>query len=149
MGSLDDLIRDLKTFEGKKEVVKQLRKEIRKPVPLVRKAIRRNALDTMPSSNGLNVWVSKISISARIRVSGRTAGVKLRGGRNSQKKRSDIRRIDRGKVRAPSWGRRKRGSWHTQTVPSGFFTEPATQATEWRKACVTAVDNALDTIRRG
>jgi hypothetical protein len=149
VGSLDDLIRDLRRFEGRREVVKQLRKEIRKPLPAVRKAIRRRALDTLPAGGGLNVWVSKIGITAQIRVSGRSAGVKLRGGRNSSGGRSDIRAIDRGRVRHPSWGRRGRGQWHTQAVAASFFTEPATAAREWRQACVAAVDNATAMIRRG
>jgi hypothetical protein len=147
--SLDALIRDLKKFENRKEVVKQLRKQIREPVPGVRKAIKRRALDTLPSGGGLNVWVSKVRINVRFKLTGRAAGVRLRGGRNSTGGRSDMRRIDDGRVRAPSWGRRSKGSWHTQTVPSGFFTDPAVETDEWRQACVRAVDEALDVIRHG
>jgi hypothetical protein len=149
MGSLDDLIRDLRKFEGRREVVKQLRKEIRKPVPAVRRSIKQSALDTLPHRNGLNVWVSKTKVTAAIKLSGRSAGVKLKGGRNSLSKRSDIRRIDKGKVRAPSWGRRGPAAWHTQTVRAGFFTEPASNSHEWRKAALKAVDEALNTLRRG
>jgi len=149
MGSLDDLIRDLRKFEARKEVVKQLRKEIRKPIPDIRKAIKRRAFDTLPKGHGLNVWVSKTKITAAIKLSGRSAGVKLKGGRNSTGARSDIRRIDKGRVRHPSWGRRGKGQWHTQIVPDGFFTEPATDGGTWHRVCLTAVDNALDTIKRG
>jgi hypothetical protein len=149
VGSLDDLIRDLRKFEARKEVVEQLRKEIRKPVPAVRKAIRARALDTLPSGGGLNVWVSKTRITVQIPVSGRTAGVKLKGGRKSIGGRSDIKRIDQGKVRHPSWGRRGKGEWHTQTVASEFFTGPAAEAREWRVAVFRAIDQALDVIRHG
>lgn len=149
MGSLDDLIRDLRRFEGRKELVKELRKKIRKPIPDVRKSIRRRALDTLPERGGLNVWVSKIRITAVIKLAGRAAGVKLKGGRNSEGGRSDVNRIDAGRVRAPSWGRKGAGQWHTQTVTAGFFTEPATEAVAWRNACVEAIDEAAEVIRRG
>lgn len=147
--SLDALIRDLRKFEDRKEVVKQLRKEIREPVPLVRKAIRGRALATLPHRGGLNAWVAKVRINVAIKLSGRSAGVRIRGGRNSTGGRTDTKAIDRGRVRAPSWGHRGRKAWHTVVVASGFFTKPATETDDWRNACVRAVDKALDVIRRG
>ncbi|SCF06600.1 hypothetical protein [Micromonospora mirobrigensis] len=147
--SFDELIRDLRKFEGRKEVTKQLRAEIRKPIPSVRAAIKRRALATLPKSGGLNVWVSRTKVTAKVLLTGRAAGVRLKGGRNSSGNRSDVRRIDAGKVRAPSWGRRGRDAWHSQQVPSGFFTEPATEVDQWRKACEKAVDKAVEVIRRG
>lgn len=150
MGTLDELIRDLRKFEGRKLVVKELRKRIRKPVPKVRRAVRRRALDTLPSGGGLNVWVSKARITVVAKFVGRGAGIRMKAGRNSGTgKRSDIRAIDRGRVRAPSWGRRTKGSWHAQTIPDGFFTEPVVGATEWREECVAALDEAMEVIRRG
>jgi hypothetical protein len=148
-GSLAELVRDLKGFEARKEVTRQLRKELRAPIPGVRAAIRRRALATMPRRGGLNRWVAQVRVTAAVKFSGRSAGVRLKGGRNSTGGRSDIRAIDRGRVRAPSWGRRSRGAWHNQTVPAGFFTGPATEVDQWRDACVKAVDNALETISRG
>lgn len=149
MGSLDALIRDLRKFEARKDVVRALRKEIRQPIPAVRKAIKRAALDTLPHRGGLGVWVSKTKVTAAIKLSGRSAGVKLKAGRNSARGRSDMKAIDRGRVRAPSWGHRTRASWHTQSVPAGYFTDTAANAHEWRAAAVTAVDHALQTIARG
>lgn len=149
MGSLDDLVRDLRRFEGRKEVTKQLRAEIRRPVPEVRKAIRRRALATLPAGGGLNVWVSRTRVTAKIKLAGRGAGVSLRGSRKSARDRSDVRSIDRGRVRAPSWGRRGVGSWHVQQVSPGFFTVPGAEVKVWRDACLKAVDNALAVIRRG
>lgn len=149
MGSLDDLVRDLRKFEDRKEVTRQLRKEIRQPIPDVRKAIKRRALDILPRRGRLNVWVSKTKVTAKISFAGRAAGVRLKGGRNSQGGRSDMRRIDAGRVRAPNWGRRGKGQWHTQQVPAGYFTDPSTETGQWRDACVKAVDNALEVIRRG
>lgn len=149
MSALDDLIRDLKRFEGRREVVKALRKEIRRPVPTVRKAIRRRALDTLPEGGGLNKWVAKTRVNVQIKLAGRGAGIRLKGGRNSLHGRTDTRAIDAGRVRHPSWGRRGPGQWHTQQVTPGFFTDPAGDIGTWRTACVKAVDEALEVIRRG
>jgi len=149
MGTLDALVRDLRRFEQRREVMTQLRAEIRKPLPVVRRSVRARALAILPRRGGLNVWASKTRVTAVIKVSGRAARVGLKGGRGSADGRSDIRRLDAGRVRAPSWGRRGRGSWHTQSVPSGFFTQPVSDAAVWRAACVAALDAAVDTIRRG
>lgn len=148
-GSIDALVRDLRDFERRGEVVKQLRKEIRKPVPAVRKAIKARALSTMPSGGGLNVWVASTRITAAITVTRRMARVRLKGGRNSAGGRSDMRAINRGRLRHPSWGRRGPGQWHTQAVAPEFFTKPAAEAKEWREAIDRAIDSALDTIRMG
>ena len=154
MGSLDDLISDLKGFDGRKEVVKQLRTELRKPVPEVRRAIRQRALIMLPKRGGLNVYVAKASVTAQVKLAGRSAGVRLRGKKKSDHPRRkapvvDLRGIDKGKVRHPSWGRRDAGSWHTQSVPAGFFTGPAGEVDKWRQAAVQAVDKAAEVIRRG
>jgi len=149
VGSIDALIRDLKGFEARREVTKALRRQIRQPIPAVRKAIRRRALDTLPKGGGLNVWVSQTRVSARVSLAGRGAGVKLKGSRKSSKDKSDLKRLDAGKVRAPSWGRRGKGAWHVQSVTPGFFTSPAGEVDQWRDACVAAVDEALEVIRRG
>lgn len=149
MGSLDDLVRDLKKFNGRKEVTKQLRKEIREPIPAVRKAIKRRALLILPKRGGLNVWVSKTKVTAKVTLTGRGAGVRLKGSRKSTKDKSDLRRLDAGKLRHPSWGRRGANQWHNQAVPSGFFTAPATETDQWREACEKAIDKATEEIRRG
>jgi hypothetical protein len=149
MSSLQKLILDLKTFEGKKEVLKAFRREVRKPVPAIRKAIRARAKNILPSSGGLGAWVSRIGISVRFKLSGRSTGITLKGGRNSQGGRSDIRAIDAGRVRHPSWGRRGPKQWHNQVVRTGFFTGPVAETDAWREAAIRAVDKATEVIRDG
>lgn len=149
MGSLDQLVTDLRRFRARGEVAKALRARIREPLPAVRRAIKRRAVTTLPAGGGLNVWVSRTRITAVVKLSGRDAAIRLRGGRKSLHGVSDIRRIDAGRVRHPSWGRRGRGEWHTQRVMAGFFTGPAAEVDQWRTAIVEAIDDALDTIRRG
>lgn len=149
MSTLAELVRDLRAYEGRKELTRALRVELRRPVPAVRKGIKARALATLPRSGGLNRWVAAIRITVKIALSGRRATVELRGGRNSRRDRSDVRAIDRGRVRAPSWGRRSVGQWHNQVVEPGFFTEPSADLDAWRDACATAVDEAMEVIRRG
>ena len=149
--ALARLVADLKGFEGRKAVVNELRKELRAPLPKVRAAVRAAAVDTLPSRNGLGAWVAKSTITVSARLGAKSAGISLRGGRNSQRKRSDIRAIDAGKVRAPSWGHRGRGAWHAQSVKAGFFTDTiaSDMANEWHLAAVQAVEHATEVIRNG
>lgn len=149
MGSIEALVRDLRGFRNRREVVQQLRKRIREPVPEVRRRIRAEAIEDLPHGGGLNKWVAATRLTVQIRINSRTARVSLKGGRNSARKRSDIRAIDRGRVRAPSWGRRGPRAWHSESVKAGFFTRPAGDSPSWRAAIVQAADEALDVIRRG
>lgn len=147
--SFDQLVRELRAFDNRREIVKAMSKGIRAGVPPVRKAIRAAALATLPAAGGLSRWVATTRINLQVKASGRRAGIKLIGGRNSLRGRSDIAAIDRGRVRAPSWGRRTPGSWHTQQVRPGFFTRTAADAHDWRDQVDREVDQALDTLRRG
>jgi hypothetical protein len=144
--SIDDLVRALKGFNQRKEVLRALRKEIRAPVPAVRKAIRARAIATLPKRGGLNRWVARSRINTTIKVSSRTATITLVGTRKSQAAITDLKRIDQGTLRHPSWGRRFKGQWHVQRVTSGFFTDPAAETNEWRKAVERACATAVKTI---
>lgn len=140
----------LKAFDGRREVVKAMRKGIRKPVPAIRKSIKTRATSTLPARGGLGKWVASSRINAKIKLGSRRVDMTLRGGRNSEAGRSDLSAIDRGRVRAPTWGHRSRGAWHTQTVPAGFFREPAADGADDVNAAIDAeVDRALEQIRRG
>lgn len=147
--SFDELVRELRAFRDRKQIVNATARGIRAATKPARKAIKKAAKDTLPKGGGLNVWVSKISVLAQVRLSGNRAGVKLKGGRNSLGARSDVTAIDKGRVRAPSWGRRNANSWHTVLVTPGFFTKTAADLPDWRDQVDAEVDKALDTLRRG
>jgi len=147
--SFDELVRELKAFDNRREIQNACARGIRKAVKPATKAVKKAALGTLPKRGGLNVWVNKIRITAQFRFAGRKAGMKLKGGRNSQGGRSDITALDRGRVRAPSWGRRTRASWHTVTVTPGFFTKTLADTPDWREGVESEVDQALNTLRRG
>lgn len=145
--SIEAFARELRAFNGRQEIIKQLRQEFRKPLPEVRKRIKSRAISTLPKRGGLNRWAASTRVTAKITVTGRAVKVKVRGGRKSIAGEADISALDRGRVRHPSWGRRFRGQWHVQRVSEGFFTVPVVESPEWRAACLAAVDRALETIR--
>lgn len=147
--SFQEFARELRSFDDRRVVLNQLRKDIRKPLPTVRKAIRARAMATLPESGGLNVWVSKTRITVQVRATGRRAGITLKGSRKSAKDKSDLKRLDQGRVRHPSWGRRGKGQWHVQSVTPGFFTDPATEVDQWIRMVEAAVDRATAQIRGG
>jgi hypothetical protein len=147
--NVDRLVAELRGFRDRKAVLAAMRKGIRAGVPPVRKAIRARALATLPHRGGLARWVAAGRINLKVKASSASAGVTLIGGRNSQGGRTDMRAIDAGRVRAPSWGRRTSAAWHVQAVRPGFFTEPAAGSTSWHNEVDAAVDHALNTLRAG
>jgi len=140
----------IKAFDDRRALVKAMRTAIRKPLPDIRKAIKKRATDTLPRRGGLGKWVASTRVNGSVQVNSRRVRMRVRGGRNSTGSRSDVKSIDRGRVRAPAWGRRGENDWHTQSVPPGFFTTPASDASdEVLGAIDDAVDLALDQLRRG
>jgi hypothetical protein len=139
---------ELRAFDGRREVLKAMRRGIREPVPVIRRAIRARALATMPARGGLNRWVAAARVNATIKVKSRQIQMRLVGGRNSAGGRSDMEAINRGRVRAPSWGHKTAKSWHTVGVAPGYFHEPAADAADMVLAAIDrAVDGALDQLR--
>lgn len=154
MGDIHVLIRSLREFSRNDEIVKALRVTLREPVDPVRRRIRATAIGTLPKRGGLGAWVAQTKITAAVTLRGKAAGIRMRGGRRSIANlrgsvlggQSDVRAIDRGKVRAPSWGRRSRGQWHTQTVQEGFFTKTAAESPEWEQAIEKGVNQATEAL---
>ncbi len=145
----DQLVAELQSFRGRRELTKAIGRGLRAATKPARKAVKAAALSTLPHGGGLNVWVSRAKIVTAIRLAGPRASVKIRGGRNSQRARSDLTAIDRGRVRAPAWGHRTRASWHTVSVSPGFFTTTLADLPDWNGEVDREVDQALETIRRG
>lgn len=147
MGDVHALVRSLRGFSRNSEVIKAVRAELRKPVDPVRKRIRMTALVTLPHSGGLNSWVAGTKITAAVEFKAKAVTIRLRGGRNSLTgKRSDIRSIDRGRTRHPTFGRRHRGMWFVTTVTPGFFTKTAGESPEWAAAIDAGIKVALEKL---
>jgi hypothetical protein len=147
--SAEQLARELRAFDGRREIVKALRRALTRQARPAVKDVRAHALAILPSSGGLGAWVAAARIGVRISYAGRTAGVRVRGSRKSMNDKSDLARIDAGSVRAPTYGRRGRGDWHVQAVPAGWFTDPLSNNEQWRSGADAEIDKALDQIRAG
>lgn len=145
--SIEHYARTVEQILTERRVYKQLKKDLRGPVPEVTKAIKENALATLPKGGGLNEWVAASAVKARITESGSAINVHLEASRNSKGGESDLKRIDAGKVRHPAWGRRTKGSWSVTSVTPGFFTDPATDPEPWLEAADASLDTALEAIR--
>lgn len=143
MGDIGALVRSLRGFARNDILIREVRAELRAPVPIVRTRIKATARATLPHSGGLGGWVAGTRITAKVMLGGKSVTIRLRGGRNSKHGRSDIRAIDRGRLRHPSWGRRGRGQWFTQAVTPGFFTKTAAEAPEWDAAIDRAMARAV------
>lgn len=147
--SAEQLAAELKAFDGRRALVQAMRRGLNRAVPPVRAAIQAHALEILPGRNGLAAWVAAARVTVRIGYAGRTAGVRLVGSRKSTRLKSDLTRIDAGRVRAPSWGRRTPGSWHSQAVTAGWFSTPAGDDQGFRDTVEVEVDQALEVIRGG
>lgn len=151
MVSFDEFTAELKAFEGRKEVLNEIRRELRKPALLadLRTRVRWNAIAVLPSGGGLGAWVAKARMSIQIRDSGRTAGIRVKLGRKSGKGKAALEGLDNtGRVRHPVYGDRRQ--WFGQQVASRFFSNVWDQyADRWITAADDALDRALDKIRRG
>lgn len=145
--SAEQFARELKAFDGRRTVVKAMRRALtRAAKPKVRE-VRAYAQEILPARGGLGTWVSRATISFQISYAGRSAGIRLRGRRKSMKDRTDLFAADAGTVRHPSWGRRFRGQWHAQSVTAGWWSTPMQDDTAIAAAVDAEVDRAFDEIR--
>ncbi len=151
MEDLPRLIADLKKTDASKEILKEVRRTFREPLPALRKEIKKVAKRDLPRRGGLGAWVAGTRVGAQIKLTGREVSLKIRGGRNSEsKKRSDINAIDRGRLRHPSWGRRGPGQWHTQTVKPGFFSGTVEASrSEFVKSVEKGTNIVVERLNRG
>lgn len=145
--SVEELIRELRVFDGRRQIVKAMRRGLEKAAKVdVKPAIAARALAILPKSGGLAAYVAAARVAVTVRYSGRSAGVGLRGRKKTRAGRSDLNRIDLGSVRAPAWGRRS--AWHTETVTPGWFTKPAAESTAFSARVDAEVDRVLDELRK-
>lgn len=140
---------ELRAFDGRRKIVQALRRGLKRATAPALKRMRAYAVDILPASGGLGGWVAAARVTSRIGYAGRRAGVTLRGGRKSAKQRSDLVRIDAGRVRHPTFGRRRSNAWHAQAVTPGWWSTPLETDPEWVTASDAEVDRVLDEIRRG
>jgi hypothetical protein len=106
---------------GRNDLRKELLASIRTATKPTIAEVRASALDTLPSRGGLAALIAASRMSTETRLSGKRVGVRLRA-RNAR----NIRRMDKGRLRHPLFGNEKH--WFTQSIPSGWFSEPIEKA---------------------
>jgi hypothetical protein len=130
-------------------VPREVRREIDKPLPVIRARVKASALRKLPKSGGLNAWGAAAHLTAQVHLIGDTVNAKIKVHRTSLHRASDLRALDRGRVRHPAWGRRRSGDWSLQMVTPRVYSKPIVESHEWRRAVERAADNAADVIRHG
>lgn len=147
---IEGFLRELRAFDARREVLKEIRKEIKEPLPQLRKAWKAWALSNLPSRGGLNRWVARARIQAKFSTSGRIVGVRVILTRKSGGgDKADLNRLDsEGRIRHPLYGNRQH--WYPQTVKANVFTRVWEMYEEqWVRSAEKALDRALDKIRKG
>lgn len=150
---LDTLSRKLRAA-GRKDLERELNRELRKPLPRLKKAVQAGIPAHMPRG-----YEETLSRSLRFRLS-RRRGAVIRlsvtmHGRGGGGKDRDVRRLDRGELRHPVFGRRRRTTrgkifnnpWVRQPIPPGFWTIPAERELQhFQRDAVAAVDRVLSKL---
>jgi hypothetical protein len=142
------LVRRLRRF-NRGAVVREVRAEIDKPLPIIRARVKASALGKLPKRGGLAAWAAAAHLTAQVSVSGNTVTAAIKVHRTSLYKASDLRALDRGRVRHPAWGRRSPGSWSVQMVTPRVYSEPIEGSPEWRAAVERACGDAVGVIEHG
>lgn len=114
------------------DLPKRIKRDLSKVGPPAKKAVAASAEETLPRSGGYAALMSR-SLRVRTKVDQglTTAGVTIVTYADGKAQRRDIPRINRGVLRHPVHGHRRR-KWVTQRVRSGF----------WDRAADTVSDDA-------
>ena len=107
---------------GQKRLWLDLRKQFRTAMKPLTSEIQESARSTLPRRGGLNEWVAASKITASIYTGQRRAGVDLKVSKKGSKRKHDIADLDKGLIRHPVHGNRKK--WAYQSVPRGFASTP-------------------------
>ncbi len=148
--SFEQFANELKAFDDRKVIKNQIRRDMRKPLPDLRRAVRASAMSTLPSRGGLNAWIARARLTVIFKDAGRAAGLRVKVSRKAgDGDKADLKALDdAGSIRHPLYGNRR--FWYPQGVPAGFFSKAWE---DFRSVFIKAADDALDTalevIRRG
>lgn len=130
--------------QADKPLQREVRKAVNKAVKPAHKAIRAGIPRYMPSG-----YAPVLAKSLKLRTQQQTMGVRIVAAARGKVKPREIRRMEAGVLRAPSWpkGRRAKWKWHEQAIPRGFFTEPVNAlADELRAEVGRAVRAVLEQV---
>lgn len=113
-----------------KELRPSLYKAINKATAPLKRNIRASARSLLPSRGGLANIIARSSITTKKSVSASGAGVRIVGS-----SKHEIKKIDKGKLRRPTYGHKP---WVSQSVPAGYFTTPMTEGVPTVQAQIIA-----------
>lgn len=144
---LADLGRDLRQAGDQgKELKREISKAAQRATRPVKREFPAAIADRLPS--GLADWVNAaLKTTTRIRLSGRNVGVRIRIRRPKQGGEADVNRLDRGRARHPTYGRRP---WVLQDVQGQFVKQvmEGLVARRARREFIRAIDEVKAKIRR-
>lgn len=140
----EQLVRVSKALKGApKELRSELTKGITRAVKPLKQSAKAEARNSLPRRGGLGRRVAKTKLPHRRRATGNAAGVRVLAQPGAV---ADPKRIDRGRVRHPTFGR---GPWVLQDVQPGWFSRPMQDgAPQVRKELVKAMDDVARKIAR-
>ena len=101
-----------------KQLRSELTKAITKTVAPLKKAAKQEAATRLPQKGGLGKRVAKTTLRHKRKNTGRDVGIRIEASTNAVK---DPLRIDRGRVKHPTYGHKP---WVLQDVREGWFTDP-------------------------
>lgn len=140
---LDAVAHRLKETDDK-ELRRELYRGIARAGKPLKAAVRQGALEALPKRGGLNAYVARSRTNLKPLAGRGDAVVRL----TTAKKGSDLRAINRGRLRHPVFGNRK--VWVTQSVPAGWFQKSVeSQHDEVRREVVKVLDEVAEKIARG
>lgn len=142
--SLARLARDLKRA-GDVDLRRELLRAGRRMSAPIKAEVAASARTTLPRRGGLSTAVAAAKVTAATRLSGRDVGVTF----STQWAGHDLEGIDRGLVRHPVYGNRRR--WVAQPVRPGYWTRAfeGPGAAIAHELFLAAVDEIADRLAAG
>jgi hypothetical protein len=145
---LRKLARDLREA-GDKDLQRELRSGIARPVKPFAEAVKQEAGAVMPHRGGYaGILARALKVAASTRTTGSGAGIRIVVSAKGKVEERDVAALDVGELRHPIFGRRRH--WATTSVRPGFVTQPAERLIDGvRREIENAVDRVADKLERG
>lgn len=125
-----------------KELRKELKKAFQKAIRQTKLDIKASGVQKMPHEGGMNRRF-RTGVGSKTRLTGRNVGVRI-----VQRNGFDLPSIDKGWIRHPVFGNRKR--WVAQKVTPHYFTEPIEEdQDEIHLELFAAMDRIAEKITEG
>lgn len=134
--------------DAPKELKEDLRIGLRQPVKGFERAVKDEALGSLPHSGGYaGVMSAALKVNLSQALSGSGAGFTLVVFAKGKSEDRDVRATNAGLLRHKTWGREP---WHAQRVKGGYVDRPADKlGNEVAQKAQEAVDRVADKLAAG